>query len=150
MTNTLLYKVWQMMKDRCNNPKAQSYKYYGGRGITVCPEWERSSATFLKWAISHGYKQGLSIDRKDNNGDYEPSNCRFVTSRSNLRNNSWTKLCFEIVVKIKELLTEDKLNNREIGEMFGVSHAVISRIRTNTNWKDVPWPCESTSKSCKK
>lgn len=84
-----LYKIWERMKSRCNNPNARSYKYYGGRGINVCKEWE-NFVPFAKWAEANGYSDDLTIDRIDVNGDYEPSNCRWVTMKvqqNNKRNN---------------------------------------------------------------
>ena len=73
------------MMQRCYNPKAANYDIYGGRGITVCEEWHDVLA-FEKWAINSGYKKGLSIDRIDSNGNYEPSNCRWVTHKENCNN----------------------------------------------------------------
>ena len=83
MTN--LYQVWQCMKDRCFNPNHVQYKDYGGRGITVCDEWSDPDA-FCEWALSNGYSKGLSIDRIDVNGNYEPSNCRWATQKEQCRN----------------------------------------------------------------
>ena len=88
MYKTPLYKVWCSMKQRCNSPKFKQYKDYGGRGIKICDEWndKHGFTKFSKWALSHGYEHGLEIDRIDNNGNYEPSNCRFVTHRENMQN----------------------------------------------------------------
>ena len=72
-----LYRVHQGMKSRCRGKTDHGYKYYGGRGIDVCSEWEEY-ANFRKWSMANGYKAGLTIDRKNNDGDYEPSNCRWV------------------------------------------------------------------------
>jgi hypothetical protein len=76
------------MKYRCNNPKARKYKFYGGAGITVCKEWETNFSQFKEWALSHGYSDNLSIDRINNGGNYEPTNCRWadsVTQNNNRR-----------------------------------------------------------------
>ena len=76
-SKTALYGVWCGMRERCNNPNHISYKYYGGKGVSVCPEWH-DFVSFQEWALAHGYTRGYWIDRIDGDGDYEPSNCRFI------------------------------------------------------------------------
>lgn len=90
---TPLFSLWQKMRFRCYNPNDKSYKNYGGRGIYVCQAWH-SYPVFKKWALSHGYKEGLQLDRKRNNCIYKPSNCRFVTCKvnnNNRRSNTYLK-----------------------------------------------------------
>lgn len=81
-----LYSVWTSMVQRTTNKNHPHYNLWGGRGIVVCNEWRESSISFINWAKSNGYKEGLDIDRINNDGNYEPSNCRFVTRSQNLLN----------------------------------------------------------------
>lgn len=74
-----LYRMRDAMMSRCFNPKHDSYKNYGGRGITVCDEWVYDSQAFYTWAINNGFRLGLTLDRKDVNGNYNPDNCRLST-----------------------------------------------------------------------
>ena len=75
-----LYRIWQAMKTRCLNPNAANYRYYGGKGITVCDEW-MNYAPFEEWAKENGYSDSLTIDRKDINKGYCPQNCEWVTMK---------------------------------------------------------------------
>lgn len=90
-SRTPIYYVWNAMINRCNNPEFKSYKDYGGRGIRVCSEWEKS-AVFIKWALENGYKDGLEIDRIDVEGDYCPENCRWITRLENANNKRNNKV----------------------------------------------------------
>lgn len=84
--STRLYHIWSMIKQRTNNPKHTAYNHYGGRGIQMCNEWQNDFTAFRDWALNAGYTDLLSIDRIDNDGNYEPSNCRWVEAREQNRN----------------------------------------------------------------
>lgn len=83
--NPRLYYLWRTMIHRCENPRRESYERYGGRGISVCSEWHEANK-FMDWAEREGYAPGLQLDRINNNGDYCPENCRWVTAKENARN----------------------------------------------------------------
>lgn len=86
--NTRLYRCWKGMRNRCYNPNNPKYYRYGGRGIVVCDEWE-DFAVFRDWALANGYNDELSIDRIDNDGNYEPSNCKWSTPKEQANNRNY-------------------------------------------------------------
>jgi hypothetical protein len=81
-----LYSVWEGMKTRCYNTAHEDFYLYGERGIRVCDEWLNDPIRFIAWSLANGWKPGLTIDRKNNDGNYEPGNCRFVTVLIQARN----------------------------------------------------------------
>lgn len=112
MTNTKLYVIWQNMKHRCNDPKNIMYKNYGERGIRVCELWMSGFEPFMKWAFQSGYSDGMSIDRIDVDGNYEPSNCRWVTKKQQYLNRTDSHLitAFGKTQTIKEWADESGIN----------------------------------------
>ncbi len=91
LRNHPAYNCWKLMIKRCEDPNNSSYEDYGARGITVCTEWH-DIKVFIEWVEANGYKHGLQLDRRENNGNYEPANCRFVTNKengNNRRNNRY-------------------------------------------------------------
>lgn len=86
---TRLRRILGGMKYRCCNKNSQRYQSYGGRGITVCQEWRSSFSSFYYWAMANGYKEGLSIDRIDNDKGYYPENCRWTDAKTQISNRSW-------------------------------------------------------------
>lgn len=89
-SGTRLYAIWNSMRQRCNNPRSRAYQNYGGRGISICPEWDDYD-TFRKWAYSAGYDDGSprgthTLDRIDVNGQYSPDNCRWTTMKAQSSN----------------------------------------------------------------
>ena len=86
MSNRRLASIYQGMKQRCYNAKRSNYKYYGGRGIVICNEWLNSYQAFFDWAMANGYQENLTIDRINNDGNYEPQNCRWVSTKEQATN----------------------------------------------------------------
>jgi len=86
-SHTRIYKIWKDIRKRCysENKNSKNYKSYFLKNIVVCPEWS-NFLIFEKWAFENGYDENLSIDREDNNGNYEPTNCRWVTQKVQTRN----------------------------------------------------------------
>jgi hypothetical protein len=84
-TKTRLYRIFKLMHERCRAPRCRAFKNYGGRGICVCDEWA-TFEPFRDWAMANGYTDALTIDRIDNDGNYEPSNCRWATQKQQCRN----------------------------------------------------------------
>ena len=79
LSNCRLHRIWDNMKTRCYNQNTPYFKYYGGRGISICDEWKNDFQTFYDWAMENGYADNLTLDRVDTFGKYEPSNCRWIT-----------------------------------------------------------------------
>ena len=135
---TRLHSIWADIKTRCLNPNCLSYKDYGGRGITICPEWTNDYITFRDWSLSNGYKEGLQINRINNNGNYEPNNCNFVTIQENTRNRRGQKIKnMEIVNKIKSLYIAGNYTQLELAKKYNVCIGTIFRIINNKSWKNI-------------
>jgi hypothetical protein len=138
LSNLTIYNSWKTMLHRCENKNDKRYHDYGGRGIKVCDEWH-DVTKFYQWAVQNGYEEGLSIDRIDVNGNYEPSNCRWadrVMQQNNMRNN----VLLTINGKTKTLMTWA----REYGIRYDV---LISRLRRGWDeYEAVTFPVNKTRK----
>lgn len=130
-----IYRSWTGMLIRCSNKNVRSYKDYGGRGITVCDEWKNDFMSFYNWAINNGYKDGLTIERIDVNGNYEPNNCTWITMEEQAKNkrnnvkvfyNNEEMILKDIAIKenlnYKELWGAYKRNNNDISKAIEICH----------------------------
>lgn len=120
--NSRLHAIWSNMKRRCYNSKDQGYKDYGLRGITVCDEWRNNFQVFYDWAMLHGYRDDLTIERSDVDGNYSPENCRWATAKEQANNkrdnhfityNGKTKTLsqWEDELGIKQATLRHRINN---------------------------------------
>lgn len=129
LTKHPLYMKWVDMIRRCYDPRQKYYFHYGGRGIKVCDEWKENFIDFYGWAMANGWKKGLSIDRfPDNNGDYEPNNCRFATplqQRRNIRTN------YIIVINGESLCMSEAVEKYSL-----VSYETVCKRKQN-GWNDL-------------
>lgn len=122
MSKTRIYRIYKAIKQRCCNKKSEDYKYYGGRGITVCDEWRNDFMAFYDWAMANGYTDNLTIDREDNDGNYEPSNCRWVTRKEQAHN------------KTNTVYTDEHIPIAEIAEKVGIVSPTLARNRYKAGW----------------
>lgn len=134
-----LYKVWTSIKQRCGNINNSRYKDYGGRGINICSEWRNNFKEFYDWAMSNGYKDNFSIDRINNDGNYEPNNCRFTdtkTQNNNSRHNHFITINFETKTIAewceKYSLTRSCFHNR-LNRGWTGENLLIPSLRKNHN-----------------
>ena len=132
-----LFDVLHSMKSRCYNSKHKSYFRYGGRGITVCEEWLNNQENFYKWAMNHGYKHGLQIDRINNNLGYSPDNCRFVSPARNQHNKSNNRFSEKQIRFIRKIYSHGILSQRKIAKFFNVNAGTICLICSKKRWKDI-------------
>ena len=124
-----LYRKWSGMITRTTNKNEKCYKRYGGRDIAVCDEWRNNFMSFYNWAMANGYEKGLTIDRIDNNGNYEPSNCQWITMEANSikdRHSTFIKL-----YKVEEICStyiSGGITVTELARQYGTYKNVISQI----------------------
>lgn len=125
LTKHPIYKLRRDIIVRCENKNSKAYKNYGGRGILICKEWRDSFEIFYKWCIENGWQKGLQIDRINNNGNYEPNNCRFVTAKENCRNRR-----SDIMLTYKG----DRKTMAQWCELFNLEIRTVWARIFNSNW----------------
>ena len=129
-----LWTIWNHMKHRCADPNNLAYKYYGGKGISVCREWLEYS-TFRAWAWGNGYNISLTIDRRNSNGNYEPGNCEWIPRSDNCR-KAQEKFTAGEAVEIRKIIKSGKYSNRRMSRAYNVSHVAINDMANNKTYKE--------------
>ena len=141
LSNTRLYSIWKGMRHRCSNPKRPGYKYYGGKGIQVCDEWDGKDGflNFYNWSIKNGYDDSLTIDRINSNKDYNPDNCRWVSLIENCTKASLQKH----YPKYKYIGTNTSENLyvvfyklQEFSDIFNICHRRVSECANPNNQRN--------------
>ena len=122
---TRLYAIYSNMRQRCLNEDNRAYKWYGGRGISICLEWLDSFQKFYEWAIENGYSDKLTLDRIDSDGNYEPSNCRWVTIKEQ-QNNKRSNHLFTY--------NGETHNLREWSELTGINYGTLKNRLCRYGW----------------
>ena len=122
-----IYNSWNNMKQRCTNSRHPKYPRYGGRGIKIFEDWLEIK-NFYQWAKDNGWRKGYSIDRIDNNGDYCPENCRWISVSENSRKKRTTKIDFATALEIRARIAEDWY---KLAKEYGCSHGNIWFIMNN-------------------
>ena len=143
-----LYSVWINMRSRCYNPKNKKYNDYGGRGISICSDWD-DFLNFKKWSLENGFEESLTIDRIDNNGNYSPENCRWINQKEQMRNtrvnhlltyNGETKTMAEWseITGIKYHTLKQRINKYG----YSVERALTTPVLKHPECVDTPWENE--------
>ena len=134
-SGTRIYRIWAGMRSRCIYKSATNYSYYGGRGIKVCKEWRDSPDEFFRWAEANGYSDDMDIDRINVNGDYEPSNCRFISHEVNSQLRRNARCTIEQASKVKDLLSAG-LSTRETASLADVPYMTVWHIKSGNTWRN--------------
>lgn len=126
LSNTRLHKIWHSMYCRCYYKSTNQYKNYGGKGIKVCKEWKHIEGfvNFYNWSIANGYKDNLTLDRIDNNKDYSPQNCRWVTYKQQCRNKT---------NNVYYTFKNETKTSKEWCEIYNISQTTLND-RLKRNW----------------
>jgi len=135
MWNTPEYRTWRGMKLRCYNKNNARFHRYGGRGITVCERWRNSFIAFFEDMGPKPFPKA-QIDRIDNDGNYEPGNCRWVTSAENIKNTSSAKLTMQKVREIRKRYKTEDITQKALSLIYKIEQSVMSRIINNKRWQE--------------
>ncbi len=135
MHRTTEYSIWESMKERCCNSNKETYKNYGGRGITVCDRWKNSFKAFYEDMGPRPFPKA-QLDRIDNDGNYEPGNLHWVTSAENHQNKRNNVVNWFTVRSIRRLYAMHKYSQVRLSKIYNVHCKTISNITLNKTWKE--------------
>lgn len=122
------------MKERCYNKNCNAFKYYGGKGVKICNQWLNDFDSFYEWSINNGYKDGLTIDRINVDGDYSPNNCRWITQKEQVSNTTRNRR-YEYkgeLLTITELAEKYKINRNTLNYRLNIGWDINKAIETPT------------------
>ncbi len=127
-----LYRAWKAMRNRCNNPNGQDWRYYGGKGVTICSRWDE----FALFAADVGPHpgSGWTLDRIDGAGNYEPSNVRWARQKTQNQNRVSNQLNQQLAVEIRDIYSQGKLSQGQLAVLFGVSKNAICKLVRGVTW----------------
>lgn len=130
------YRTYYNMIDRCYNPKNKRFSSYMGRGIKVCPRWRENFANFLEdMGPKPEPKNKYSIERIDNDKDYEPANCKWATAEEQGRNKRKVQASLEVAEKIRKEYSESDITQAELGDKYGLNEGIVAHIIHDRTWK---------------
>lgn len=135
-----LYPTWSMVIARCYNPNTIHYEDYGGRGITVCDEWRNDFYAFEEWAMSHGWEEGLTLDRINNDAPYFPSNCKWSTRKEqavNRRKRRDIPQEEKANQDIRQYLADNNVTIKEFSEAYGCTYMYVEKSWLKNEQPDV-------------
>lgn len=134
MSSHPVYIAWRNMVNRCTKPKTKYYERYGGRGISVCEDWISDFISFKDWAFKNGWSKGLFLDRIDNDGDYSPENCRWITREESNRNRSNTKFSYLKACGVRKDFATGEYSRNALARKYNYSVGNITKVLKGEIW----------------
>lgn len=138
LSDERLYRIWKAMRQRCNNPKAENYRFYGQRGVKICDDWNKDFMSFYQWSINNGYHSDLTIDRINPDGNYCPGNCRWITmAQQNLNRHSNQIIEFNGIRKtVKEWSDDIGVDYKTLWNRINIYGWELSKALTSSIMQD--------------